>query len=36
VGRWADYLAGERSYMLLSLIAKTLLAGQVFAGTLRP
>jgi hypothetical protein len=33
---WRDYLYGERSYMLLSLIAKTLLAWQVFAGTLRP
>ncbi len=36
VGRWRDYLVGEKSYMLLSLIAKTLLAWQVFAGTLRP
>jgi hypothetical protein len=36
VGRWADYLYGERAYMLLSLVAKTLLAWQVFAGTLRP
>jgi hypothetical protein len=36
VGRWADYLYGERVYMLLSLVAKSLLAWQVFAGTLRP
>jgi hypothetical protein len=36
VGRWRDYLYGERAYMLFSLIAKTLLAWQVFAGTLRP
>jgi len=36
VGRWADYLYGERAYMLFSLIAKTMLAWQVFAGTLRP
>ncbi len=36
VGRWADYLHGERAYMLLSLFAKSLLAWQVFAGTLRP
>ena len=36
VGRWADYLHGERAYMLFSLIAKSLLAWQVFAGTLRP
>ena len=36
IGRWADYLYGERAYMLLSLVAKTILAWQVFAGTLRP
>jgi Heliorhodopsin len=35
-GRWRDYLYGERVYMLLSLFAKTILAWQVFAGTLRP
>jgi hypothetical protein len=34
VGRWADYLAGERTYITLSLVAKSLLAWQVFAGTL--
>jgi hypothetical protein len=34
VGRWADYLAGERAYITLSLVAKSLLAWQVFAGTL--
>jgi heliorhodopsin len=36
VGRWRDYLYGERMYMLLSLGAKSALAWQVFAGTLRP
>ena len=36
VGRWRDYLAGERVYMLLSLLAKSALAWQVFAGTLQP
>lgn len=36
VGRWSDYLYGERVYILLSLTAKSLLAWQVFAGTLRP
>lgn len=36
VGRWRDYLYGERAYMLLSLFAKSALAWQVFAGTLRP
>ncbi|MCG6566968.1 heliorhodopsin HeR [Tessaracoccus sp. ZS01] len=33
-GRWADYLFGERSYIILSLVAKSLLAWQVFGGTL--
>ena len=33
-GRWADYLVGERAYITLSLVAKSLLAWQVFAGTL--
>jgi Heliorhodopsin len=36
IGRWRDYLYGERAYMLLSLTAKSLLAWQVFAGTLQP
>ncbi len=34
-GRWNDYLYGEKVYILLSLVAKSLLAWQVFAGTLR-
>ena len=36
VGKWKDYLYGERMYVILSLVAKTILAWQVFAGTLRP
>lgn len=36
VGAWKNYLYGERAYIVLSLIAKSLLAWQVFAGTLRP
>lgn len=36
VGKWRDYLYGERAYVILSLVAKSLLAWQVFAGTLRP
>lgn len=36
VGRWSDYLYGEKAYIILSLVAKSLLAWQVFAGTLRP
>ena len=35
-GPWGDYLYGERAYIWLSLVAKSLLAWQVFAGTLRP
>jgi hypothetical protein len=36
VGPWKDYLYGERMYVILSLVAKSALAWQVFAGTLRP
>jgi len=36
VGPWKDYLYGERAYIILSLVAKSLLAWQVFAGTLQP
>ena len=36
VGRWKDYLFGERMYIVLSLVAKSLLAWQIFFGTLRP
>lgn len=35
-GDWANYLHVERTYMILSLVAKTALAWQVFAGLLRP
>jgi len=36
IGRWRDYLAGEKTYMVMSLVAKSALAWQVFSGTLRP
>jgi hypothetical protein len=36
VGPWRDYLYGEHAYIILSLVAKSVLAWQVFAGTLRP
>lgn len=36
VGKWKNYLYGELVYIILSLVAKSLLAWQVFAGTLRP
>ncbi len=35
-GKWNNYLYGERTYIILSLVAKSALAWQVFAGTLRP
>ncbi|AWB28624.1 hypothetical protein HARCEL1_04180 [Halococcoides cellulosivorans] len=34
VSRWKDYLFGEKTYILLSLVAKSLLAWQVYFGTL--
>ena len=34
VGPWRDYLVGERTYMVLSLVAKTALAWQIFANVL--
>jgi hypothetical protein len=33
-GRWADYAFGEKTYLVLSLGAKSLLAWQIFAPTL--
>lgn len=36
VGPWRNYLFGETTYIVLSLVAKSALAWQVFAGTLRP
>ena len=34
VGRWRDYLFGEKAYIILSLTSKALLAWLVFANTL--
>lgn len=34
VGRWKDYLVGERTYITLSFVAKSALAWQIFAGVL--
>ena len=34
IGPWRDYLVGEKTYILLSLTAKALLAWQVFAAVL--
>jgi hypothetical protein len=36
IGKWKDYLFGERFYIILSLTAKSVLAWIIFAGTLAP
>jgi hypothetical protein len=36
VGRWKDYLYGERFYIILSFVAKTILAWLVFIGIFAP
>lgn len=34
VGKWKSYVYGEKAYIVMSLVAKTLLAWQIFANTL--
>ncbi len=34
VGRWRDYAFGEKAYLVLSLVAKSVLAWQIFGGSL--
>jgi hypothetical protein len=34
VGKWADYAFGEKGYLILSLVAKSVLAWQIFGGSL--
>jgi hypothetical protein len=36
VGKWKEYIWGEKMYILLSLIAKSFLAWFIWGGTLRP
>jgi len=36
VGAWKSYIRGERMYITLSLVAKSVLAWQVFSGALVP
>jgi hypothetical protein len=36
IGKWSDYLYGERVYIILSLVAKSALAWQVYAGVFQP
>ena len=33
-GKWSNYLRGEKTYIILSFSAKSLLAWQIFAATL--
>lgn len=36
VGKWSDYLYGERTYIVLSLVAKSILAWLVLFGAMQP
>ena len=36
VGKWKDYIYGERVYIILSLVAKSILAWLVFFGAMQP
>lgn len=36
IGPWSNYLYGERVYIILSLVAKSALAWQVYAGVFQP
>jgi hypothetical protein len=36
MGKWTDYAYGEKAYLVLSLVAKSLLAWQIFGGSLAP
>ena len=34
IGRWRNYVFGEKTYLVLSLVAKSLLAWQIYGGSL--
>ena len=36
VGKWTSYVFGEKTYLVLSLVAKSVLAWQIFGGSLAP
>jgi len=36
IGKWRDYRYGEKVYILLSLLSKSLLAWLVFGGCFQP
>ena len=35
IGKWRDYVYGERGYIILSLVAKSVLAWLAFAGAMQ-
>jgi hypothetical protein len=36
IGKWKNYIYGERAYIILSLVAKSVLAWLVFSGVMQP
>ena len=36
IGKWTSYVFGEKAYLVLSLVAKSVLAWQIFGGSLAP
>jgi hypothetical protein len=36
IGKWKNYIYGERGYIILSLVAKSILAWLVFSGVMQP
>ena len=36
IGKWKDYIYGERVYIILSLVAKSILAWFVLFGAMQP
>ena len=36
IGKWTSYIFGEKTYLVLSLVAKSVLAWQIFGGSLAP
>lgn len=36
IGKWKDYIYGEKMYIVLSLVAKSVLAWLVFSGVMQP
>ncbi len=36
IGKWTSYVFGEKTYLVLSLVAKSVLAWQIYGGSLAP